>query len=127
MHEMSVALALVDHVAEAARADGRERALAVHVQIGELAGVVADALDFAFELAREGTPLEGARLVVETVPARARCRDCAAEFAVGAPPDLACRGCGGTNVELSHGRELRITAVEWADGPAYAASADRKG
>ena len=97
------------------------------MQIGELAGVVGDALDFAFELAREGTPLAGARLVVEAVPARARCRDCAAEFAVGSPPDLSCRSCGGTGVELLSGRELRITAVEWADGPAYAASAGQKG
>lgn len=74
MHEMSVALAVVDQVAEAAERAGDVTAVrSVRLQVGELAGVVPDSLAFCFELVCAGTLLEGAELVTEAVPGRARC------------------------------------------------------
>ncbi|WP_053743766.1 hydrogenase maturation nickel metallochaperone HypA [Streptomyces sp. NRRL WC-3618] len=117
MHEMSVALAVVDQVAEAAARAGDVTAVrTVRLQVGELAGVVPDALAFSFELACAGTLLEGAALVTEAVPGRARCTPCAHEWAVGMPPQLICPGCGGTRTELLAGRELQIVDVHWEDG-----------
>lgn len=119
MHEMSVALAVVGQVEEAAaRAGGVTAVTSVRLRVGELAGVVADALSFCFGLACAGTLLEGAELVTETVPGRARCAPCANEWAVGMPPDLCCPVCGGASAELFAGRELQIAAVRWEDGPA---------
>ncbi|WP_405959497.1 hydrogenase maturation nickel metallochaperone HypA [Streptomyces sp. NBC_00024] len=122
MHEMSVALAVVDQVAEAAdRAEGVTAVRSVRLQVGELAGVVPDALAFCFELACAGTLLEGAELVTEAVPGRARCTPCAHEWAVGMPPRLTCPACGGTRTDLLAGRELQIVDVHWEDGgPAHA-------
>lgn len=118
MHEMSIAMAVVDQVAEAAQAGAARSVSRVELEIGELAGVVPDALAFSFELARTGTPLDGAELVTRSVAARARCAPCAGEWAVGMPPDLSCPGCGnGTAVELLTGRELRILRVVWEDAP----------
>ena len=117
MHEMSVALAVVDQVEEAAaRAKGVTAVRSVRLQVGELAGVVPDALAFSFELACAGTLLEGAELLTEAVPGRARCTPCAQEWAVGMPPSLICPACGGVSVELLSGRELRIAGVRWEDG-----------
>ncbi|MFI7500985.1 hydrogenase maturation nickel metallochaperone HypA [Streptomyces sp. NPDC049687] len=117
MHEMSVALAVVDQVAEAAaQAGGVTAVRTVRLQVGELAGVVPDSLAFCFELACAGTLLEGAELVTEAVPGRARCTACAHEWAVGMPPRLTCPDCGGTRTDLFAGRELRITGVRWEDG-----------
>ncbi|KJY26386.1 MULTISPECIES: hydrogenase maturation nickel metallochaperone HypA [Streptomyces] len=116
MHEMSIAMAVVDQVAEAAQAGAARSVSRVELEIGELAGVVPDALAFAFELARAETPLEGAELVTHRVAARARCASCTGEWAVGMPPDLSCPGCGkATAVELLTGRELRIRRVVWDD------------
>ncbi|MFC9324316.1 hydrogenase maturation nickel metallochaperone HypA [Kitasatospora sp. NPDC057015] len=126
MHEMSIAMAVVEQVEEAAGSTGETAVEAVHLQVGELAGVVPDALAFCFELACAGTVLEGAELVAETVPARARCAPCAAEWPVGMPPDLVCPRCGGTQAELLAGRELQITGVRWADRP-VPARAHREG
>ncbi|WP_333740085.1 hydrogenase maturation nickel metallochaperone HypA/HybF [Streptomyces sp. IBSBF 2806] len=122
MHEMSVALAVVDQVAEAAERAGDVTAVrSVRLQVGELAGVVPDALAFCFELVCAGTLLEGAELVTEAVPGRARCTPCAHEWAVGMPPRLTCPGCDGTDTELLAGRELQIVDVHWMDGgPAQA-------
>ena len=117
MHEMSVALAVVDQVAEAADRAGDITAVrSVRLQVGELAGVVPDSLTFCFELACAGTLLEGAELITEAVPGRARCTPCAHEWAVGMPPRLTCPACGGTRTDLLAGRELGIVDVRWEDG-----------
>ncbi|WP_316741640.1 hydrogenase maturation nickel metallochaperone HypA [Streptomyces sp. MK7] len=112
MHELSIATAIVERAEEWARADGTSAVSSVTVRVGELSGVVPDALDFAFEVAREGTALAGARLVVEQVTARAYCDPCAAEFAVGMPPFFWCPRCDRPSHDLRGGRELEITAVE---------------
>ncbi|MFF1838813.1 hydrogenase maturation nickel metallochaperone HypA [Streptomyces sp. NPDC058231] len=118
MHEMSIAMAVVDQVEEAARAGGATSVGSVRLQVGELAGVVPDALSFCFGLACEGTVLEGAELLVDAVAARARCEPCADEWAVGMPPQLCCPACGEATAELLSGRELQIVSVHWQDGPA---------
>ncbi|MFI9045841.1 hydrogenase maturation nickel metallochaperone HypA [Streptomyces sp. NPDC053427] len=117
MHEMSIALAVVDQVESAARPAGATSVSSVRLQVGELAGVVPDALAFSFELACTGTVLEGAELLTELVPARARCAPCADTWAVGMPPQLSCPTCGGASAELLSGRELGIVSVSWQDAP----------
>ncbi|MGW0945638.1 hydrogenase maturation nickel metallochaperone HypA [Streptomyces sp. NPDC002623] len=114
MHEMSVALAVIDQVeAAAAEAEDVTAVRSVRLQVGELAGVVPDSLAFCFELACAGTLLEGAELVTEAVPGRARCTSCAHGWAVGMPPRLTCPACGGTQTDLLAGRELQIVEVRW--------------
>ncbi|WP_406423622.1 hydrogenase maturation nickel metallochaperone HypA [Streptomyces sp. NBC_00873] len=119
MHEMSIAMAVVDQVEEAAQAGGAASVGSVRLQVGELAGVVSDALSFCFGLACAGTVLEGAELVVEPVAARARCEPCTDEWAVGMPPRLCCPACGEPTAELLSGRELQIVSVHWQDGPEH--------
>ncbi|MFJ4771996.1 hydrogenase maturation nickel metallochaperone HypA [Streptomyces uncialis] len=122
MHEMSIAAAVVDQVSSAAADRGATAVTTVRLDVGELAGVVPAALDFCFALVCEGTPLEGARLVTRSIPARARCGPCDTEWSPGIPPDLACPRCGGARAQLLTGRELQIRDVEWADGPQHAHS-----
>ncbi|MGW4030999.1 hydrogenase maturation nickel metallochaperone HypA [Streptomyces sp. NPDC004838] len=116
MHEMSIALAVVGQVEDAARTAGATTVRSVRLRVGELAGVVPDSLAFCFELACAGTVLEGAELITVPVPARARCEPCADEWAVGMPPDLCCPACGTATAELLAGRELQIAGVRWDEG-----------
>ncbi|MEG3627668.1 hydrogenase maturation nickel metallochaperone HypA/HybF [Streptomyces poriticola] len=117
MHEMSVALAVVDQVEQAARSRGPGGVRQVHVDIGELAGVVPGSLAFCFELACAGTVLEGAALVTRPVPGRASCAPCRRTWDTGMPPDLLCGGCRGPATALLSGRELTVTEVHWATEP----------
>lgn len=126
MHEMSVAVAVVEQVEAAAREHGMSAVEEVRLQIGELAGVVPDALLFCFDLACAGTVLEGARLVTEDVAARARCGPCGGDWAVGMPPSLCCPRCGGACAELLTGRELQIVSVRWAAGPRHEPSPEER-
>ncbi|MFF8942071.1 hydrogenase maturation nickel metallochaperone HypA [Streptomyces sp. NPDC014864] len=117
MHELSIATAIVEQAGDLARADGTDAVAAVTVRVGELTGVVPDALAFAFEVARDGTALAAARLVVEQVPAHAYCAPCAREFPVGMPPFFWCPRCDRPSQELRRGRELEITGIEPVPAP----------
>lgn len=119
MHEMSIAMAVVEQVEDAARSGTGEAAEAVRLQVGELAGVVPDALRFSFSLACAGTVLDGAELEIDHVTARARCAPCATEWNTGMPPRLCCPDCGGATADMVSGRELQIVSVRWADRPAH--------
>ncbi|MFF9867578.1 hydrogenase maturation nickel metallochaperone HypA [Streptomyces sp. NPDC013953] len=114
MHEMSVALSVVDQVEQAARSRGARGVEHVHLAIGELAGVVPDSLRFCFGLACAGTALEGAELVIRSVPGSARCAPCGRTWDTGMPPDMLCPDCRAAATELVAGRDLRITEVRWA-------------
>ncbi len=110
MHELSIALSILDVAAEEAERHGG-RVVAVRLELGVLSGVVKEALTAAYALAREGTPLEGSELVVEEVPLAVWCPACAAERRL-AELDLRCPACGGPTPEVVAGRELEVVALE---------------
>lgn len=109
MHELAIAESVVESVL--ART-GDQPVTIVRLRVGELSGVVPDALDFAFEVATAGTPLEGATLEIEKPTGRAHCRTCSEEFVL---PDLILLcPCGSADVEVVAGRDLSVTSVEVA-------------
>jgi len=70
MHELSIAMSLVDTICEELPKLGAVVVRAVHVRIGALSGVVPDALTFAFDVAADGSRIAGARLDVECTQGR---------------------------------------------------------
>jgi hydrogenase nickel incorporation protein HypA/HybF len=108
MHELSLAESVVRIAA--AHAGGRPVAK-VELKVGHLRQVVPSALAFAFELVAQGTPVAGAELVMEEVPAAGRCRRCGAESELPGFP-LQCGACGGLDLELLRGEELLVDALE---------------
>ena len=112
MHELSVALSILDLAAEEAERRGGGNVTAIHLRLGPLSGVVPEALQSAYELAREGSSLPGAALVIEEVPLTAYCPACAAERRLASVCDLCCPDCGGPTPEVGGGRELEVVALE---------------
>jgi hydrogenase nickel incorporation protein HypA/HybF len=111
MHELSIADSVV---AIACRhASGRPVAR-VELKVGHLRQVVPSALEFAFALVAQGTPVEGAELVQEKVPAAGRCRRCGTESEFDGFP-LCCAACGSLELELVRGEELLVDALELYD------------
>jgi hypothetical protein len=68
VHELSIALSLVELACEEVRRRELRRVQAVHLRIGARSGVVKDALTFSFELAADGTAIDGAELRFEDTP-----------------------------------------------------------
>ena len=70
MHELSIAMSLIDAAEEEAARYRDETLAAVHVTIGADSGIVPDALSAAYALARENTALAACELLVEIIPGR---------------------------------------------------------
>lgn len=85
---------------------------AIHVKIGPLSGVVSEALESAYDLARENTRFERCRLVIEDVPVVVYCPKCAAERPVRSLQWFCCAECDTPVLEVIHGRELQVSALE---------------
>lgn len=73
MHELSIANNIVSEVEASARINGVSKISSVTLQVGRLCGVVSGALTFGFELAREGTLLAEAVLLIEEEPVTVWC------------------------------------------------------
>jgi hydrogenase nickel incorporation protein HypA/HybF len=113
MHEFSLIVRMLDIAEEAARADGAQRIDAIHLAIGALAGVVPEALEFAFGGARVGTMAERATLDVAYLPAIAYCATCARTFELDNRFGIAtCPECDTPSADLRQGRELHVTHLE---------------
>jgi hydrogenase nickel incorporation protein HypA/HybF len=108
MHELAIAQSILDI---AVRHAGGRPVSRVEVAVGHLRQVVPSALSFAFELVAEGTPLAGAELVMNVVPATARCRACGEESVLDGFP-LLCRACGSANLAVIAGEELRVESLD---------------
>jgi hydrogenase nickel incorporation protein HypA/HybF len=111
MHELSIALSIVSMAEEEARERGVQVA-AVHLKLGTLAGVVKEALLFSYDLACEGTLLEGSRLLIEEVPVVVYCPACRAERTLDSVQRFCCSICERPTPEVLHGRELEVVALE---------------
>lgn len=112
MHELSIAVSMVEMATDEAARRGSSRVSAVHLKLGPLSGVVKDALLFSYELACEGTPLEGSQLVVEDVGVVVFCAACRVETTLASIQDFRCGACGEHAGEVVSGRELEVVALE---------------
>ncbi len=117
MHELGICRSLID-VALAAMEERRVTgpANAINVEVGRFTSVVPDALRFYFDVLARGTLLEGALLLITSVPLRTRCRTCHTE-SEPEEPMLLCPACDGV-VEILSGRELRLVSVDVPDAAA---------
>ena len=112
MHELSIAVSIVDGALEELQRRGAHEATAIHLRLGPLSGVDKDALMFSYSLASQETGLAGSRLVIEDVDVVILCPSCHAERPVRSFPVLVCAECGAPGERVVHGDELEITAME---------------
>ena len=112
MHELSIAMSMIEMASEEAARRGSVQVCAIHLKLGPLSGVSREALLFSYELACEGTPLEGSRLVIEDVPVVVFCPDCAEERHLASIQRFFCPVCAAPTSHVVRGKELEVVALE---------------
>lgn len=112
MHELSIAMSIVEMAEEEAAQRGGAQVNAVYLKLGLLAGVVKAALLSSYELACEGTSLQGSRLVIEEIPIVVHCPKCLSPRTLDSVQWFACPECKSPISEVIHGRELQVVALE---------------
>jgi hydrogenase nickel incorporation protein HypA/HybF len=116
MHELSIALSMIEMAEDEARQRGASRVSALHLKLGPLSGVVKDALLFSFEVACAGTLLEGAQLVIEDMPVVIFCEECKVERELESIQRFCCPVCGCLSPEVVSGKQLEFVTMEIEDG-----------
>jgi hydrogenase nickel incorporation protein HypA/HybF len=111
MHELSIAMSIVEMAEEEAQSRN-VRVSAVHLKLGKLSGVVKEALLSSYEMACDGTPLQGSGLVIEEVPLEVFCTTCNVNRTLTSLHSFVCPECGTTTPTVVHGKELEVTALE---------------
>ena len=112
MHELSIALNIIDIAREESERRGGCRVVSIFLRVGPLSGVVTEALESAFQIAREDSPFSDTRLVIEQTPVLVRCPRCGPARGAVSAQMLRCRGCGSPGGNVEAGRELEVHAME---------------
>ena len=112
MHELSIAVGIVEAAEEEAAQQGASSVAAVHLKLGPLSGVVREALEFSYGIACEGTPLAGSRLVIHDMPVIVFCTACGENRAIVSMQAFRCAVCDAPANQVVQGRELEVTALE---------------
>ena len=111
MHEMSLCEGILQVLEAEAERQSFSRVRRVILDIGVLSGVEIPALEFAFDVVMRGSLAEDAVLEINRLQAEAWCMACAETVTVTARYDP-CPKCGGYQLQVSSGDEMRIKELE---------------
>ena len=111
MHELSIVASLFEILEAKAKENQAIRIVRVKLKVGKMAGVVPEFLQTAFDSYKQGTIASEARLEIEEIPLKMRCRKCAAEIE---KEDfvLVCPSCSSTDLEIREGMELFLDKID---------------
>jgi hydrogenase nickel incorporation protein HypA/HybF len=110
MHELSIAISIVELAEEEAKKALASSITKVEVEIGTMSGVENDALLFAWDVAAKGTMADQAPLIIHTIQAEAHCLECGTDF----PAEnffVECPQCKSFRYQLTRGKELRVSSL----------------
>jgi hydrogenase nickel incorporation protein HypA/HybF len=112
LHELAIALSVLDIVNATCDAQGLTGVRVVRVRVGAAAGLDAEALRFAFDCSKPDTAAAGADLEIEAVPIGGHCDGCGEQFDSVERYVLACPRCGGASFRITRGGELEVVDLE---------------
>lgn len=111
LHELSLTQNIVDLAIEHADREDAKKILSITLEIGALSGVVAEAVEFAFDICSKGTLAEGADLEIRHIIGIGRCLDCHKETEIKTLTHV-CPYCGSLALETVQGQEMKFTEME---------------
>jgi len=111
MHEIALAEGVLHLIEDAARRQAFSKVSTVWLEIGQLAGVEVEAMRFCFDAVTRGSVAEGAQLGIVATPGTGWCLQCAAAVTLSEAP-VACPRCGGYQLQVTGGTEMRVKELE---------------
>ena len=110
MHEMSIALSIVDLAEEQARRAHAGKIIEIELDIGTFSGIEIEALNFALEMSAKETLLEAAIIKINRIEAVSECLDCGEIFASEGFIHQ-CPSCRATNTRILRGKEMQVKSL----------------
>ena len=112
MHEVSIALSLLDIVEKKCRQEGYQRVESVRVRVGKASGILPEAFSFALDVVKNDTLARDARFIIDLVPLGGTCNACGKCFETGEPYIAECPFCASPSFRITQGNELEILEME---------------
>ena len=112
MHEVSVALSLLDIIVSKCREEGYHSIDSVRIRVGKASGILPEAFTFALEVAKKDTIARDAEFVIEVVPLGGFCNGCGKDFEIDGNYVLECPLCASPSFKIRKGYELEIVDME---------------
>ncbi len=113
MHEVSIALGLIEELLRIAGENNAKNVIKVKLKIGEMSGIVTDSLMFAFDAIKIEHPiLSSATISIEEVPLVCECAQCRKTFKTDSLAFPSCPFCESYSLKLISGEEQNIENVE---------------
>ena len=112
MHEVSLAMGLLEMIEEKCRAEGYRRVDSVRVRVGKASGVLPEAFALAFEAVKPDTLAGGAKFIIDTVPLGGLCGHCGNRFTTAEPFLAECPLCSSTSFKINQGYELELVELD---------------
>lgn len=111
MHELGLTQSIVDLALDYAAREKANKILSITVEIGALSGVIAEAVEFAFDVCSKGTLAEGANLEIQHIAGRGQCLDCKRQAEIFSLTHV-CPLCGSLALETVEGQEMKFIEME---------------
>ena len=111
MHELSVALGIVRIAENEIAKASAQKVDIIELEIGTLAGIEFDSLDFIWPSAVKETVLENAIKKINIIEGKGKCLDCDTLFHLKQIYD-SCPNCNSFLKGILQGKELRVKALE---------------
>ena len=111
MHELSIALGIVKIAEEETKKANAKKVDLIELEIGTLAGIEFDSLDFVWPSAVKDTVLENAEKSTIIIEAKGKCLDCDTIFDLKNVFDP-CPKCNSFLKGIIQGKELRVKSIE---------------
>jgi hydrogenase nickel incorporation protein HypA/HybF len=120
MHELSIAQNILEIIRQYVPPDQYTSVKSVRVNVGNLAGVIPESLEFCFGAITTATQFHEARLAIARVPFTISCRACQ-RISSNNAGIVQCPVCGGSDTTVVSGTELNVSEIELDDKPVEAA------
>ena len=111
MHELSIATELVNAALECAKQNNAKKVISVTVEVGELAMINPEQLEFMYEVLTEENMLKGSKLNIVILPAVAECKNCGYKGPVPDKYTCACPNCSLT-LRAIEGKDIQLKTME---------------
>lgn len=111
MHELSVTQNIIKICTEEATKHDVKLVRSINLHIGELSGLIPQCIQYYFDIASKGTPVQGAMLIIEKIPVEICCSICGYNGKLE-KGKYSCPDCNSFEVKITKGREFLINSME---------------
>ncbi len=114
MHELSLAREILRIAESTASTAGAHLITRIEIEVGSLAGIMVEALEFGLDASKKGTLAESANIDINTIEGAGACPACGGTFPANAM-FAKCPDCPDAFLRINSGTEFKVIAIEVED------------